>query len=361
MKGWLKEKARIIFVNLAVLTVGLLCLELFFGNWIRPDRLNSLNLVRNVELSYDVGGLYPPDGGRVRYTRDRFGLRGNYGDPAGIDLLTVGGSTTDQRFITDGATWQDVLQREFLARGKPVRVANAGVDGQTTYGHVKDFDWWFPNVPNMKAKYVLFYVGINDLSNGGNNEYDDLYERPSSAWAVFKEKVRERSALYYLYRTLKGIGRARAERMDHKKVDFLKLEWTDEPRVKNHEGLMSEFLQSYGDRLRALDYRVRSFGAAPIYVTQQNRKCKYENNRLIGVAEASEFNGREINGVDSCDMMRLVNVKTMEFCRATGGVCVDLAGELEFEDQDFYDFYHNTPRGAEKIGRYLYGKLSALF
>lgn len=40
-----------------------------------------------------------------------------------------------------------------------------------------------------------------------------------------------------------------------------------------------------------------------------------------------------------------------------GGICIDLAKELTFEDEDFYDGAHNTPQGAKKIGRYLYTKL----
>ena len=39
---------------------------------------------------------------------------------------------------------------------------------------------------------------------------------------------------------------------------------------------------------------------------------------------------------------------------------IDLAGELDFEDSDFYDSYHNTPQGAAKIGRYLYQKMAHL-
>jgi lysophospholipase L1-like esterase len=130
------------------------------------NRLNKLNLIRDVDLTYDVGGLYQTDNKQIRYKRDSYGLRGNYGTPGQIDILTVGGSTTDQRFISEGATWQDVLHHVFAAHGKTVHVANAGVDGQSTYGHIKDFDWWFPYIPNLKARYFLFYLGINDFHKG---------------------------------------------------------------------------------------------------------------------------------------------------------------------------------------------------
>lgn len=42
----------------------------------------------------------------------RYGFRGSYPSPGAIDMVTVGGSTTDQRFVTEGKTWQDVLTKE---------------------------------------------------------------------------------------------------------------------------------------------------------------------------------------------------------------------------------------------------------
>lgn len=364
MKQSMKRKLKIVFINLLILAIGLLCLELVFGNWLSPNRLNSLNLVLGAQLSYDVGDLYQSDNRQIKYTRDSYGLRGNYGKPSDIDLLTVGGSATDQRFITDGATWQDILQSQFLAHGKTVHVANAGVDGQSTYGHIKDFDWWFPNIPHLKARYVLFYIGVNDLlnvSNRDDNGFDDMLEHPSSTWGNLQRKIEERSALYYLYRTLRGMYRAHVTKVVHSNVDFQSVQWTDTPRCENHEQLMSASLQSYENRLRLLDERVRRLGAVPVYVTQPVRRCKYLNGRLIGVAETIRSYGLQMNGVDSCIMLQLLNRKTIEFCRASGGICIDLASEQQFDDTDFYDFYHNTPRGTEKIGRYLYEKLSNLF
>ena len=68
----------------------------------------------------------------------------------------MGGSTTDQRYITDGQTGQDVFQQEFAITGKNIVVANAGIDGQSSFGYIKNFDYWFPNILSLKSKYVLF-------------------------------------------------------------------------------------------------------------------------------------------------------------------------------------------------------------
>jgi len=56
-------------------------------------------------------------------------------------------------------------------------------------------------------------------------------------------------------------------------------------------------------------------------------------------------------------MMEILNKKTLETCRQIGGIPIDLANEVEWADEDFYDFFHNTPKGAKKIGQYLFTQL----
>jgi len=355
-----RKTLKILFVNILLLFVGVFLLEIIFGGWLSPNRLNKLNLLRDVDLTYNVGDLYQTENKQIRYKRDSFGLRGNYGAPGQIDILTVGGSTTDQRYISEGATWQDILQREFAARGKTLRVANAGVDGQSTLGHSRNFDWWFPFIPNLKAKYCLFYLGINDFHKEAN-DYDEMFDTSASTYGRLKEGIKERSVFYHWYQTLKGISAARSHKVEHRSVNFQQLQWTDAPRIKNHQALIAPRLHAYEQRLKALDARVRRLGSLPIYMTQSIRVCKSLNGKTVGVADPESFEGIEINGIDTCIMMRLINDKTMEFCQSVGGICLDLASDLEFEDADFYDFYHHTPRGAEKTGLYLYRKLQDRF
>jgi hypothetical protein len=338
----------------SILIFGLVIIELVFGNWLNSNQLNQLNIIRNRELTYDIGDLYKADNHWITYRRDQYGLRGQYGgDPSKIDVLTLGGSTTDQRYITEGNTWQDVLQKDFVYNQKLLKFANAGVDGQTTYGHIRDFDWWFPSIPGLRAKYFLFYVGINDFYNeDDNSDLDD---------STLKGQIKQKSALYYLYRTIKGLYRVKRAGLSHHAIDFSSLEWLNDAKISNHERVMHSSLQSYNERLRYLADKVRSMGGTSIFITQPSRRYKKLNGAILGSADTSYFGTYEINGVDYFIMMQLLNRETMRVCHETGGICIDLANELEFEDEDFYDYYHNTPRGAEKIGHYLYRKLKPLF
>lgn len=354
-----KGIVKLVFVNILVFGVGLFIIELIFGNWISSDKSHKLNLLRDVELTFNLGNLYDADYQQVRYRRDRHGLRGDYGSTDQIDILTIGGSTTDQRYITEGATWQDVLRRGFLAHGRTLNVANAGIDGQSSEGYIKNFEWWFPTIPNLKVKYFLFYIGINDFFKDDSSESGALYR---FAPKYLKEEIKQKSASYYLYRTLAGMYTANVNEIKLHSVNFNMLEWTDQPKQSNHEKLMHTRLELYIDRLKVLEENVRGFGAVPIYVSQPIRRCRQSNGKITGVARGTlTYNGVGINGVDQCMMMQLLNKKTLDFCRSSAGICIDLASELEFEDADFYDFYHNSPKGTEKIGRYLYQKLEKRF
>ncbi len=353
---------RIISVNVVFLGIGLLVLELFFGDWYGTHRLNRLNLTQHQTLIFDVSKLYSSGTGKAIYKKDAYGFRGPYTSLNSIDILTLGGSTTEQKYITEGNTWQDILRQDFKREGKIVNVVNAGVDGQSTYGHIKDFDWWFAFIPDLKVNYFLFFVGLNDFFRDETNEFDDLLKTTLS--------LKDRSVLYHLFRTFRGIWLAKIYKIDHHSIDFKTLEWVEtQPNVEHHEVLLRDQVAAYDKRLKILAQRVRKLNGTPIFVTQPHRKYKKLGGKIVGVKGVplgfpwgkAVYGGKKINGIDSYLMMKVFNEKTLEVCREVGGICIDLASELEFDDDDFYDFAHNTPEGAEKIGHYLHKKLAGIF
>ena len=132
---------RILKWNLIFTVAGLLLIEVTFGSWFASNKVERFNILRNRVWHYefDYAGINDNER-RIVYSRDEWGLRGNYGNVKDINLLTARGSTTDQRYISDGFTWQDILSSKFQASGKQYNIANAGVDGRTSFGHLHDFE-----------------------------------------------------------------------------------------------------------------------------------------------------------------------------------------------------------------------------
>lgn len=212
---WKKAKrwARVIAFNLALLAGLAVVAELVFGSIFFGENYGVLVVDRNVSRRFDATTRY--GGGITEYLRDEHGLRGKYPGPSQIDILTMGGSTTNEILIDEGKTWSDRLGQEFADAGRPMVVVNAGVDGQSTVGHLKVFDLWFPKIPNFRPRYILAYIGINDLSHL-------LADRPPNKWEVMveqnktiKQYLKNNSALYGLYRTAKGMIRARDAMLVH--------------------------------------------------------------------------------------------------------------------------------------------------
>lgn len=337
-----------LFVNGAVLLVGVLLLEGFFGGWFVSPKLNRLNILRSVERVFEVDGLYDSDRETATYTRDAYGLRGSHARPSAIDMLTVGGSTTDQRYLDDEQTWQAYLEEELRARDVPATIGNAGVDGQTSFGHIKSFEWWFPEL-GLKAGLILFYIGLNDFYFDEPRRYDEIVgEERVVPW---RRQLHDKSALAHVLRTVRGTFRAHVtQKINHGKVDYALVEWSETPLQSSYDSLMAPYLAGYESRLRELVKRTRAMGAEPIFATSPTRNYRWNaDGGLVGIARELDYHGATINGVDFYHMMRRLDAVTGRVAQETGVPFFDYTAALESQltDAHYYDHNHMTPAGAK--------------
>lgn len=350
-----RKAAKIIGINLAFLLVVAIVAELIFGGWIGTN-YGTLVIPKDFKRRFDVSNLYDPGtpDGMIVFHRDSNGFRGEYDDPSKIDILTIGGSTTNEIFVGDGYTWSDMLAKAFAENGKDVTVVNAGVDGQTSVGNTKNFELWFPLVPNLKAKYVLVYGGINDmalLKTDAMSKQDRMSESRRSV----KQYLINNSALYSMFRNVRGIIRAREADLIHTHQSYDGTDWTApaaQPDIAALEEQWAPELEAYERRLRELIDAIRAFGAKPILATQHMAAYRVRDGKVYGVP-------RPDGSVDVGDYARLtaVNNRTMRVCKDVGAICIDVARGVQFEDGDSYDGLHTTPSGSAKVARFMYSRL----
>jgi lysophospholipase L1-like esterase len=351
----LRQIFAVLAVNLLLLVAGVVAIELVFGGWLDPRRLNRLNILKDRVYRHDVSNLYPAADPIVTYTRDKYGLRGAYSSPGEIRILTVGGSTTDQRHIRDGETWQDALQKRFEQAGLRVPVANAGIDGQSTFGHIANFKWWFPDIPGLAPEFMLFYVGLNDFHKDVADRFDRYVAESQNP--TIGERIRDNSAIWNLLKKLQGTYKAMVvQRLAHQRVRFDGIKWVREPLQANYE-FATPKIEAYAQRLRLLADLCRKAGATPIFVSQPSRHYRVTAQGIEGKADLPSVDGRPINGVDFYHLMRKMNGSAASVAKEKGALYVDLAGRGEWTDADFYDLVHMTPQGAAKVGGFLYEAL----
>jgi len=277
----LKSLAKVFVWNTIFILAGIIIIELFFGSWFSSNQLNNLNILRNRIWHYDIDYPGVADNEReIIYSRDRWGLRGDYGEPEDITILTIGGSTTDQRYISDGWTWQDVMMRNFNASELAVGVANAGVDGRTTFGHQHDFDLWFPKIKNLRPRYVLLYVGINDMYfTQPHVRFDQAHSDVESLVVLMKRN----SVVYSLLQALIGTYKVETRNIGHSTIDYANALWTDSPKRIIKKEVLAERLELYAKRYQLLLEEIADMGAIPIVVTQPRGDARLIDGRIHGI------------------------------------------------------------------------------
>ncbi len=376
---WLK----IIGWNISLILVGLLVIEGVFGSWFRAPQLWSLSIYRNKDWTLSVKERYPGYS-EINYRRDYFGLRGNYGDPEDAHIVALGGSTTDERFVSEGETWPDIMGQCLSENRSKINVANAGVTGQTTRGHIYNFDVWLNYIPGLKPDYFVALFGINERAADVDQDWDFVHrwnesDRDISYLKIFRKWVYMNSAVYTAFRTIKGNFKAHeagvgplagknfdrrvfpsstatkgltfAEKQDLKfsTVANRSMEIGSDAfkeKVAAYQLSLAPKLKALKIRLKTLRQRILDFGSIPVFVTQSWGLYRLENGVVRG-------------DIDFYLRPHLENRTVMEFCRETGTRCINLGEELPFTDGDFWDAAHTTPKGSRKVGEFICERLKS--
>lgn len=356
--------ATVVIVNLLLIVAGLIAVELMFGSWFSATHaLHTFTKPRNVALvQANPFGSEPKE---IRYTRDSNGFRGLQGALDKIDIITVGGSTTDQRFLDDDATYQAVLSALFKQSGRSVSIVNAGIDGQSTIGHIHNFDSWFRKIETLRTRYILYYIGINDVLRLEKDAVADGVEGSTLRlrWQLY---IREKSIFYQLYVLAK---RAMEPNPFAHGATF---DFVVEPTTATDKGNVSDYsttamatgLTGLRERVAELDRLTRQFGARSIFVTQRSARWTVIDGKLVGIPaylqdDSNEFKALgNVTGVDIYHVERQVADAIMETCRDVDAICLDFMSGAKFTFRsDFYDCIHTTASGSRVIAEFLYREL----
>ena len=348
--------SRVISINLGLIIGALVLAEIVFGDWISGQSYSVLNIPRNETRYFDVSEFIKP-GKIVVYTRDQNGLRGDYGsNPANIDVLVIGGSTTNERFLDDRETWVAQLQKKFKAAGHDLVVTNAAIDGQSTRGHIKAFDLWLTKILNLKPQYVIGYLGINDVVVGTRIHKFDEMQSPDVSRQM-RQYLMNHSVFYNQFRRIRGSFEARRTRLMHGAnaqitgVWMPVSEWTDPEILRSN---ISQKLDDYRRRLQVLSSKIKKMGAEPIYVTQRRGDYRFVNGELETLVQEDQVTEEFVPSDESLVLMSLFNEATLAFCRERKLYCIDLAENIDLNSSDFYDAVHTLPSGSAKIADYIF-------
>ena len=306
----------------------------------------NANVLRNFEFTYNLNELYKADTQFVKYYRDQYGLRDDCDDPSQIEVLTVGGSTTDQRYVNFESTYQKILQDRLRFEHKDFGcVSNAGVDGHTTWGHIFAFENWFPLIKGLSPDYVILYVGLNDVNfertntpNIGSDVLDSGIKTWLKQWEITTQ-------ILPLYRFIRQSIFEKSLRAQHKPKLYITEDYVESDLNKETVYLSKKNEKAFRLRFKKLINHVKNMGSTPICVSQPHRYVKSINGELRGIKNVlGEFSGLDFN-----HSLRAINLVMIELC---GELFLDLYNQ-EFLPDHFYDGLHNTEKGAVFIGNLM--------
>jgi lysophospholipase L1-like esterase len=339
-------------VILAGCLVALLVLELLLRVYnpleirFKPDRIV---LPANKHYLINNAGKFTKLPPTTIHTKNSLGFRG-VASPADfqdyLTLITIGGSTTECFYLSDGRTWPDLLGQE-LSRGfNRVWVNNAGLDGATTYRHLILLEDY---IVKLRPKVVLFLIGINDAGAG---DLEAAEPRPGHYLKNMWRAVLNRSEVYALGQNLCRYLLAQSRGLHHTQIDLPKVETLEAiPQAvaqKTLQDYRANSLPWFAKRLERLIKVSRDHGIEPVLITQPTLYGP-GIDPVTGVNLATVKLGDNLNGRLMFDAVELYNGVTRQVAARDQVLLIDLARETPRNSAYYYDYLHYTEAGAAVV------------
>lgn len=345
----LNKFVKIFFINFIILTIFLLIIELTFGFWFDPNNLGpyvrEYRMRKNTYVVKYEGNIY-----QFEYKRNYYGFRGDEVPLDQISAVIVGGSTADERYKPDKFTITELLNNKIKQKIKNIKIYNAGIEGQSTRGHLSNLRFWFPRLKGFKPKYIIYYIGINDqfITSIEDNVYDGVVLDPSSKQRFF-DNIKSRSFFYDQIRKIK-------HRLYNSEV---KLEYNFDSSIEKFKDKKIEFL-NYDNFIKknSLDIIFKQITSAQLNYLKRVDKLYEETNKIGSIPIF--INQLTAEGYNNLKLASL-NIILIDHCIKKNYLCIDLASKLNGKPEFWWDGVHTTPKGSEEIASILAPELIKYF
>ncbi len=335
----LSKISKVIFINFFIIFIFYLIIEMFSGDLIYKRDIKCSYVLCDAKYSYSTT-LYSKDKIQIEYNKDNFGLRGRKNKINEIDILTVGGSTTDERYINLENTWAEKLENLFIKKGVYIDVVNAGIDGQSTYGHIWNFENWFNKIENFKTKYVLFYIGTNEKGYSGRHDLDiSKVPYPKKILYILKYNNGITNKIYeFIVHKYNPIDELNVAHSKNRSPNYLK--------VGNNFNYKFDNLEKNIEKLIELSIKLNS---KPIFVTQKTLRWKIVKDEVYSISKNDNYYLKE----------KKISEIILKACNKYNLICLDGFNGINFNLEDTYDLVHTNPSGSEKIARFIFKEIQS--
>jgi hypothetical protein len=293
----------------------------------------------------------------IPVTRNHLGLRGEMPPKNFAEALTViaiGGSTTECSFISDGKTWCDILSNKLKQNFMPLWLNNAGLDGNTTFGHIILMEDY---IVKIRPKVALFLLGANEIALQAPGDYDrKQLKNPvsglvASCWEgmINNSEVLSYAINFHRYSKANKVGL-----LTHLIFNFPEMEQIDffpetiQAARREHR---EKYLKPYAQRLKRLIQLCRENSIEPVFITQP----AVVGDLLDPVtgANLARISAWGWNGKVLWEILGLYNEVLRTSAREHQVYVIDLAGEMPKTTEYYYDTYHFSNEGCQQVAKII--------
>lgn len=350
--------SKIVSLNIIFSILFLSCVEFLLGNWRKNflennEYIQIPNLVKNKTFKYDVRRLYSSEEPiKVIYKRDKFGYRSRDSISNKPLVLTIGGSTTDERYVTEGETWQDLLDSKL----KQYDFINGGVDGQSSFGHLISISRWhskFLDANNVRK--IIFYIGGNDreLENIKSNKWDIAQSRRSYVKNLLKDNSFFASKLILLRKEIEFYLNSRKTNNTFfnyslREKDFIKIG----KKYELYKNLNLQDFPKYKEIFSNLLSETRKYfpKSEIIIVQQQLPGCKFVSKKVV-------YDRHPNDSTKIClELLKVFNLQEQilsEFPIKNNIELYPMYLREIIKDDEVYDYVHTNNKGSKSIADYI--------
>ncbi|HTR27890.1 MAG TPA: SGNH/GDSL hydrolase family protein [Puia sp.] len=294
-------------------------------------------------------------------TRNSLGFRGP--EPPkdwkrALTVITIGGSTTECHFLSDSLTWPYLLGRRLTDSCPACWLNNAGLDGQSTFGHSVMLN---DHVKQLRPSMVIFLTGVNDMETDGPSFHDKLYER--GAYPDFSHWLFNNSEVLNL--GLNCWRSMQARRFNNTTNGMMALDSTQ--RLVLPDSVMrvrleaqNPYLEGYRKRLSDLADTCLAWDIIPVFVTQPDL-FGFGRDSVTGADLAAFPVERGVNGRLLWAMLERYNDVVRSMCAERHLPIIDLARRMPRNSLYYYDMSHFTNQGAEVVAGLLAPAIDSFF
>lgn len=322
---------------------------------------DEIVLPANVSTNFkNEGGLKGIDE-EIKLSKNSIGFRGEElpSDSENFTkIITVGGSTTECRYISDGKDWPALLKKALEKDAPNLWINNAGLDGHSTFGHQILLDDY---LLKLKPSMVLFFIGANDVGRSDLNRFDK--NNLKSGGGGLKLWLTNNSEIISLIVNIKRSLTATQKGLNYSedKIDEVPLvEHLDSIAFQKKLDEHSTLIENFESRVENLIATCKANNIQPVLLTQP-----------VVVGEGlDELTGVDLSRSTYChpdggkffwNILEKYNEATRKVALKENITLVDLAQKLPKSTRYFYDCWHFTNEGSQMVAQIVYDELKETF